>query len=309
MPLLNRADASSRWGACPDKRNHSIVQTPISAVATIKPMRGGSRSQLMLCSDGHLWVVKFQNNPQHLRILANEFLATHIAATVGLSVPKCDVIQVSGPLLETETASNPKHREAAALSCRSNLHFGVRYVGGLMPGRVADILTEDQLDTLRNVEEFAGILALDKWLDNCDNRQAVFTRTSRETRYRAIFIDHGHCFNGGNWTFPDSQLAGIYWPIRVYAKVTGWESFEPWIARIENFDCAILWNIAKELPPEWCGENEFMLEQLIDTVIKRRRGVRNSIENLRRSGKNPFRNWSSTKSVAIMSGALRRNLH
>ena len=28
----------------------------------------------MRCSDGHFYVVKFRNNPQHLRVLANEML-------------------------------------------------------------------------------------------------------------------------------------------------------------------------------------------------------------------------------------------
>ena len=39
-------------------------------------MRGGAQSQLMLGADGKLWVVKFQNNPQDVRVLANELIAT-----------------------------------------------------------------------------------------------------------------------------------------------------------------------------------------------------------------------------------------
>ncbi len=57
-------------------------------------MRGGAQSQLMLGADGNLWVVKFKNNPQHLRVLANELIATRIAEAVGLSVPKTDVVEV-----------------------------------------------------------------------------------------------------------------------------------------------------------------------------------------------------------------------
>ena len=47
-------------------------------------MRGGAQSHLMLASDGNLYVVKFSNNPQHVRVLANELLATRLAAAVGL---------------------------------------------------------------------------------------------------------------------------------------------------------------------------------------------------------------------------------
>ena len=48
----------------------------ITAVQGIRRMRGGAQGQLMLGADGKLWVVKFKNNPQHLRVLANELIAT-----------------------------------------------------------------------------------------------------------------------------------------------------------------------------------------------------------------------------------------
>ena len=48
----------------------------IAAVQHVRRMRGGAQSHLMRCSDGHFYVVKFQNNPQHRRVLANEMFAT-----------------------------------------------------------------------------------------------------------------------------------------------------------------------------------------------------------------------------------------
>ena len=50
----------------------------VLAVQQIRAMRGGAQSQLMLGSDENLWVVKFQNNLQHTRVLANEYLATRL---------------------------------------------------------------------------------------------------------------------------------------------------------------------------------------------------------------------------------------
>ena len=49
-------------------------------------MRGGAPSHLMRCSDGLYYVVKFQNNPQHRRILVNEMLGTKLAARLGYHV-------------------------------------------------------------------------------------------------------------------------------------------------------------------------------------------------------------------------------
>ena len=49
------------------------------------PADAGRRAgQLMLGADGNVYVVKFQNNPQHMRMLANEYLASRIAAAAGL---------------------------------------------------------------------------------------------------------------------------------------------------------------------------------------------------------------------------------
>ena len=58
-------------------------------------MRGGAQSHLMLGSDGNLYVVKFQNNPQHMRVLANELLATRLAEAIGSFGTSCDVIEVT----------------------------------------------------------------------------------------------------------------------------------------------------------------------------------------------------------------------
>jgi hypothetical protein len=53
------------------------------ALEQIRRMRGGAQSHLMRCSDGEYYVVKFQNNPQGVRILANELLATRLGARLG----------------------------------------------------------------------------------------------------------------------------------------------------------------------------------------------------------------------------------
>src|SRR5271165_3192208 len=73
---------------------------PTTAVQHVKRMRGGAQGHLMRCDDGHYYVVKFRNNPQHERVLANEFLATRLAERVGLPVPAAEVVEVSTWLVE-----------------------------------------------------------------------------------------------------------------------------------------------------------------------------------------------------------------
>src|SRR5215469_6700312 len=227
-------------------------------------MRGGAQSQLMLGADGHLWVVKFQNNPQHRRVLANELIATRLAEAIGLTVPKSDVVEVSDWLIRNSPGMVLEFGRGVRELCSAGLQFGSQFVGGLMPGQVVDYLPEPQMEEVRNLSEFAGILALDKWTGNCNGRQAVFERRPRERKYRAVFIDQGYCFNAGEWDFPDAPLRGVYARNSVYEGVTGWESFEPALSRVEAIEADEITAIAREIPEEWYQNAREDLARLIE---------------------------------------------
>jgi hypothetical protein len=262
-------------------------------------MRGGAQSQLMLGADGNLWVVKFQNNPQHLRVLANELLATRLAEAAGLTVPATDVVEVSAWLIANSPDMHVELARGQRQPLTPGLQFGSRFIGGLMPGQSVDYLPEPQLDEVRNVAEFAGMLALDKWTGNANGRQAVFDRRPRERRYRATFIDQGFCFNAGEWTFPDSPLRGVYARNRVYARVTGWPSFEPWLSRIEQMEGDTIWNIADVVPPEWYGGDMATIERLLEQLLRRRGRVRELIASFRDSNREPFPMWEKRASIVV----------
>ena len=254
-------------------------------------MRGGAQSQLMLGADGKLWVVKFQNNPQHLRVLANELIATRLAAAVGLTVPASDVVEVTEWLVANSADMVVELPRGQRERYKAGLQFGSQFVGGLMPGQVVDYLPEQQLAEVRNLAEFAGMLCIDKWAGNCNGRQAVFERKPRERKYRATFIDQGFCFNAGEWTFPDYPLRGVYARNEVYAGVKGWESFEPWLSRVESMDGDVVWGLAGEIPPEWYDGEWDELEKLIRILIERRERVRELIAAFRASVRRPFPEW------------------
>ena len=262
----------------------------VVAIQQIRRMRGGAQSHLMLASDGHLYVVKFRNNPQHVRVLANELLATRLAAAIGLAVPPSEVIEVSAWLIQNTEELSIELR-GGAQRCEAGLQFASRWVGGLMPGQTVDYLPEEQLLEVRNLAEFAGILALDKWTCNINGRQAVFQKSRRERRYNAIFIDQGYCFHAGDWKFIDISLGGVFAENTVYRGVTGWPSFEPWLSRIENLAPETVWGIAEMIPPEWYGSDLSALEVLVQRLLARRARVRELIEAFRESARQPFPNW------------------
>ncbi|HEY3825547.1 MAG TPA: HipA family kinase [Bryobacteraceae bacterium] len=253
-------------------------------------MRGGAQGHLMLGADGNAYVVKFQNNPQHLRVLVNELMATKLAAAIGLTAPACDVVEVTDWLVEN-TAELDLDLGSRRERCTAGHCFGSRLVGGLMPGHLLDYLPEEQLNEVRNLEEFAGILALDKWTCNTNGRQAVFSRKQREKKYTATFIDYGYCFNAGEWVFRDSPLRGVYGRNAVYRGVTGWENFDPWLSRLETLKPETIWAIAETVPPEWYEGDAAALEAVVEQLVVRRARVRELIDSFRESSREPFPNW------------------
>jgi hypothetical protein len=262
----------------------------LQAVQAIRRMRGGAQSHMVLCADGNLWVVKFRNNPQGSRVLANELIATKLAEAAGLSVPSTDTVDVSGWLIGNSPEMWVDLGKGERTPCSEGVAFGSQFVGGLMPGQVADYLPEEQLADVRNLSEFAGMLCIDKWTGNTNGRQAVFARRPRERKYRAVFIDQGFCFHANEWSFPDSPLRGVYPRNVVYEHVTGWESFEPWMTRIEEMPADTLWSIADQVPPEWYGDPAD-LERLVEQLMKRRSRVRELVTAFRESQRAPFPNW------------------
>jgi len=265
----------------------------VQAVQQIRRMRGGAQGHLMLGADGNVYVVKFQNNPQHMRVLANEFLASKLASAAGLSVPECDLVEVSSWLVEnTPELEIDLGRKRAR--CKPGLQFGSRFAGGLMPGQVVDYLAEQQLLELKNLREFAGILALDKWTGNANGRQAVFTRRQREPRYKAFFIDFGFCFHAGEWRFEDAPLRGVYYRNDVYRQVVGWQSFEPWLSHLETLPADIVWQAVNQIPAEWYGGDQTEMEALVEKLLARRSRIRELIEAFRDSDRMPFPKWGET---------------
>ncbi len=263
----------------------------VTALQQIRKMRGGAQSHLMLGSDGHAYVVKFQNNPQHLRVLAAEYLATKLAGALGLTVPHCEVVDVSEWLVSRTRELRLEGRGGVEEPCRAGLQFGSRLVGGLMPGQTVDYLPETQLGEVRNLAEFAGMLVLDKWTCNANGRQAVFHKRPRQRRYEATFIDQGYCFHAGDWRLRDAPLRGVYARNLVYAGVTGWASFEPWMSRLARLEPQVVWSLAEEVPPEWYGGAVSEMEALVELLLRRREGVPELIESFRASSRQPFPEW------------------
>jgi hypothetical protein len=280
----------------------SIFVKTVKATEHIRRMKGGSQSHLMKCSDGtgrsQFFVVKFQNNPQHQRILANEWIGTHVAAAMGLPAATPAIVKVDRQIIEAApgmTFELPR----SSVRCGEGFHFGSRYPGDPRTKHsLHDFLPCETFSAVDNVRDFLGMLVFDKWTCNTDSRQIVFV--CKHGAYRALMIDQGFCFNAGEWNFPDSPLRGLYARRCVYDHVTGIDSFEPWLSWAESEEAAAcVTALIDTMPPEWYDSDRSALEQLVERLIRRRSRIRTLVQEAGRCRSSPFRNWRETCTIPI----------
>jgi hypothetical protein len=268
------------------------MTVPLHAIQHIRRMRGGSQAHLLRASDGAYYVTKFQNSPQGVKILANEMFATSLGLWLGLPMPQTAVIEVSDWLIEN-TPDLRIQLGTGQVPCSSGLQFGSRYPCDQVnqPLEVFDYLPESLMAKVVQPLSFARILVLDKWLGNADGRQAIFIRKQLGRRFQPLFIDQGYCLNAEEWSFPDLPLRGVYARNCVYEQVTGWESFEPTLTKVERADVVDIWRCAERVVPEWYRHDFEGLERIVEAVHERRLSIRCLIDDFRQSSRNPFPNW------------------
>jgi len=268
----------------------------LRALEQIRRMRGGAQSHLMRCDDGYYYVVKFQNNPQHRRVLVNELLGTKLAGRLGLPTVPVEIVAVEAELIRL-TPDLAMELPRARIPCQPGLQFGSRYPGDPRKLTLHDFLPDEQLRMVENLHDFAGMLVFDKWTCNTNGRQTVFYSeagggTGEAGNYKTKMIDQGFCFNAGEWNFPDAPLRGLYARNRVYEGVIGMESFARWLERLEEHVTErALDDITRAIPPEWYADDYDALMRMLEQLHRRRQRVPDLILEAKRSNRQPFPNW------------------
>jgi hypothetical protein len=275
---------------------------PVDARRLIRKMRGGAQAHLIEAADGHHYVVKFLNNPQHRRILVNEWVASVFLRYLGISTPEAAIVRVGQAFLD----ENPE----AGIQLGSHLqpiepgwHFGSRFPGDPRHLAVYDFLPDTLLAQVENRAEFLGTLAFDQWMGNADSRQAIFFRARlrewlpafeahpQRLGFVAQMVDHGFIFDGPHWRFQDSPLQGLYFRPLVYKGVRGLDDFQPWLDRIVHFPEEVMDQAVRQLPAAWMEREEDALMKLLERLLRRRKRVPELVEACRRGRVNLFPEW------------------
>jgi HipA-like protein len=276
---------------------------PIMARRLIRKMRGGAQSHLIEAEDGHFYVVKFRDNPQHRRILVNELISHVLLRYLQIAVPDWALVEFTPEFL----SQNPQagiELGAHRIPASAGVHFGSKYPGD--PARVAvyDFLPDVLLRETGNLSDFLGALVFDKWVANADSRQSVFFRarlrewTAGAVRphpqrmgFVALMIDHGFAFNGPHWEFPDSANQGLYLRKLVYEGVRSLDDFQPWLEQVTHFPEEVIDDAWKQIPPEWLEDEEDVLEKTLERLMRRRARVADLVSDCRTGRADPFPRW------------------
>jgi hypothetical protein len=272
---------------------------PVAAHRLTRKMRGGAQAHLLEASDGHSYVVKFHNNPQHRRILVNEWIASTFLHYLDIAAPEMAMVELTQEFLAaTPDVHIQLGRERRPVT--PGWHFGSRFPGDPMRTVVYDFLPDTLLEQVENMRDFLGVLAFDKWMGNADSRQAIFFRARVQDPlaanpprlgFVAQMVDNGYVFEGPHWRWGDSPIQGLYFRPLVYRTVRGLAEFEPWLDRIRNFPEEVVDQAVKRIPPAWLEGDEDELERLLERLMRRRERVPDLIEQCRSGRSNPFPIW------------------
>ncbi len=241
--------------------------------------RGGSQAQFMADESGKEYIVKYKENGQNLKTLANEFIAGKIAEKLELPSPKVYLVNLHPLLVPTIPPIN-------AVQISSGPHFGSEKLDNVYSGPSIRAL----INKCINIQVFPEIILFDAALHNIDrNNDGNYILQSLTRGYNFCIIDHGHCFSN-LWTV--ITLKGLYglWSIsyleEMYSTISSRAEFDKGIQNIRDLDDSFVSNLVDETPPEWLpdpAERLAMKEYLIYQ--------RGEIENMLLDNKKYFKKW------------------
>ena len=268
-------------------------------------MRGGAQAHLLEAGDGYFYVTKFRENPQHLRILVNEWISARLIEYLQIAAPPATVVELDQAFLGRE--HDVKIRLAShETPVHAGWHFGSRFPGHPDREAVYDYLPDSLLGQIHNLRHFLGIFAFDKWTANSDSRQAIFVRQRvshwiedsgqppLKKSFLALMIDNGYAFDGPHWEFSDNPAQGFYFRPMVYNAARTLDDFNPWLRRIQEAPPELFDGILRDLPRSWLGaEDEAGVEPLIERLYRRRSRVAELIEASATARPSCFTAWST----------------
>lgn len=286
--------ASAAQAEAPTKVNNSLrvyQQTVrktghVEIKRIVRPVRGGSQARIIEGQDGRFYVAKFAGNPQGNRTLVNEWIAQSIMSYLSISTPALRILRLPDNLRTEDLSFAIGHRNVPV--------DGEWHLGSLCPVNpqmktIFDFLPRRLLEKVSNLNDFAKVFVVDRWLYQLDQRQAVFVRERNsepgQISLRAHFIDHGMAFAGSAWELREATGHGLYMDRGVYSLVNMPQICEETVSQIERLSKKQLLSVLATIPEAWLSSDDReelnrLLESLYKNTSRLRRIVGSQLASL-----------------------------
>jgi hypothetical protein len=256
-----------------DKKKRNCRITTIRARVLWIPakLRGCSQPSLAFTDDGW-YVIKWQQNPQHRRILINEVAAAEILSLLGIATAPWAMLYVD----QKNISGNPNARiqlRNGSISPEPGWHFGSKVPVNPATTAIYESLPSLQLRRVRNLHHLVAALAFDYWVDNKDSRQLIFYRGD-DRRFALQLIDNGSAFgfDGADWSLSDrSQVNGPQWMKDLCGKESSRLWFRYAIDAIQAITESDLHGALRSVPHEWMGTDRIRLDLVAKELLRRGR--------------------------------------
>ena len=230
------------------------------------------------------WVVKYQNNPQGLRVLVNEWISSPLAKLLGLPTPDVDLIDIPEPLI----VANRIPANTSLLNgplMQAGISFGSQFVDpNFCPPQPSHI------SNLVNADVLPAMVVFDTWVINADrtNNQGnvlvspVLPIGSGQFKFHMIDMGFIH---SPHWNV--SLLTSIRDHPNIYSMnpllmcylqgPLAVARFRHYLDRLEGLNVSEIWRIVQSIPPEWKVSDDEM-DALYSFLIHRKNLVRSIIQ-------------------------------
>ena len=244
--------------------------------------RGNSQPQKFVLTDGlGLCAVKFQQNPQGPRMLANEWIGYGLAEMLGIRHAPYGLVRVAAESLPDSGRLLVKDDDGDEVSLLPGIHFYSQWLDSATDLTAADLKLAGLISDLGML---AGVAVLDMLVGHWDrklgNPNLLMVRQS--ARASLYVMDMGMAFGSAIW-----GMGNLLWPAlpavaaplpysrppdQLFSGVRALQYFEPYFDAVEALTEAQIRAMVEALPEEW-GVNIQERDALIDFIFIRAKAL------------------------------------
>jgi len=231
-----------------------------------RPLPGASCPHLVLTDQGW-YVVKWLQNPQNPRVVANEAIASELLSHLGIRRPDWAMVQV-----DQEVCTRERARAADKISAhiKPGWHFGSEFPGApdTLSGKETSLSLH--LEQIENTSDLLNVLAFDIWVDNVDRRQTILV--DEGDVLVAQVIDNGSIFGFEDTTTTHIPRPHFSHPCLPRSLYSNW-SFADIAGRIAGTTEEHIRCIVNSTPPEWLSVGRVNIDTLVGNLMQRGRNI------------------------------------